>query len=627
MADLLKLYRGTAAPTTDDAVAGGLYVIDEQGVWYGDSTGALQKAASYSEQNFTTALKNKLDGIAEGANNYTYTLPAATSSALGGVKSGGDVTISSTGVITVKDDSHAHVISNVDGLQDALDGKASTAVASATANGLMSSAHFSKVEGIAAGAEVNQNAFSNITVGSTTIAADAKTDTLTLVAGSNVTITPDATNDKITITATDTTYSAGTGISISSGKAISNSGVRSVSSGATNGTISVNTGGTSAEVAVAGLGSAAYTASSAYDAAGAANTALNSAKTYTDGKIDAIMGTGAAETLDTIGEISAAITANQGVLETLNAAIVTSDERTSWNTAATNAAKARFKTVKVAGTSLVADSVEDTLTITAGSNITLTPTASSDSFSISATDTTYDAATTTAAGLMSAADKAKLDGIAENANNYSLPTASSSTLGGVKTTSTVTSTSGLTACPIISGVPYYKDTNDQYTLSSFGITATAAELNILDGVTATTTELNILDGVTATAAELNYVDGVTSNIQTQLNGKQATITGGASTITSTDLTASRALVSNSSGKVAVSAVTATELGYLDGVTSAIQTQLNAKVPTSRTVNGKALSANITLSASDVGADAAGSANTALNSAKTYTDTALTWTDL
>ena len=45
---------------------------------------------------------------------------------------------------------------------------------------------------------------------------------------------------------------------------------------------------------------------------------------------------------------------------------------------------------------------------------------------------------------------------------YTLPTASS-TLGGVKTTSTVTSTSGLTACPIISGVPYYKDTNTTYT--------------------------------------------------------------------------------------------------------------------------------------------------------------------
>lgn len=50
-----------------------------------------------------------------------------------------------------------------------------------------------------------------------------------------------------------------------------------------------------------------------------------------------------------------------------------------------------------------------------------------------------------------------------------------------------------------------------------GVTATTAELNILDGVTATAAELNILDGVTATAAELNFVDGVTSNIQTQID--------------------------------------------------------------------------------------------------------------
>jgi hypothetical protein len=55
-----------------------------------------------------------------------------------------------------------------------------------------------------------------------------------------------------------------------------------------------------------------------------------------------------------------------------------------------------------------------------------------------------------------------------------------------------------------------------------GVTATAAELNILDGVTATAAELNLLDGVTATTAELNYVDGVTSNVQTQLNAKVAT---------------------------------------------------------------------------------------------------------
>lgn len=53
------------------------------------------------------------------------------------------------------------------------------------------------------------------------------------------------------------------------------------------------------------------------------------------------------------------------------------------------------------------------------------------------------------------------------------------------------------------------DSNTTYTLGSFGITATAAELNTLDGITATVTELN-------------YTDGVTSNIQTQLNGKLST---------------------------------------------------------------------------------------------------------
>ena len=117
--------------------------------------------------------------------------------------------------------------------------------------------------------------------------------------------------------------------------------------------------------------------------------------------------------------------------------------------------------------------------------------------------------------------------------------------------------------------------------------------------------------ITATATELNYVDGVTSAVQTQLDAKQASLTfgisntnavkvdsasaaddeyarftanglesrstsevlsdigaqasigGAASTVTSSDLTASRALVSNGSGKIAVSSTTSTELGYLD----------------------------------------------------------------
>lgn len=53
-------------------------------------------------------------------------------------------------------------------------------------------------------------------------------------------------------------------------------------------------------------------------------------------------------------------------------------------------------------------------------------------------------------------------------------------------------------------------TTSLLTLGGTAVTASAAELNILDGVTATTAELNVLDGVTATTAELNILDGVTA---------------------------------------------------------------------------------------------------------------------
>ena len=57
-------------------------------------------------------------------NNTTYGV--ATSSALGLIKSGTDITVDSNGNVSVNDDSHNHVISNVDGLQSALDGKAAS---------------------------------------------------------------------------------------------------------------------------------------------------------------------------------------------------------------------------------------------------------------------------------------------------------------------------------------------------------------------------------------------------------------------------------------------------------------------------------------------------------------------
>ena len=54
---------------------------------------------------------------------------------------------------------------------------------------------------------------------------------------------------------------------------------------------------------------------------------------------------------------------------------------------------------------------------------------------------------------------------------------------------------------------------------SGAVSATQAELNVLDGITSSTSELNVLDGITATTAELNFTDGVTSSIQTQMDTK------------------------------------------------------------------------------------------------------------
>lgn len=254
-----------------------------------------------------------------------------------------------------------------------------------------------------------------------------------------------------------------------------------------------------------------HTHTGVYDASGAAATALSSANAYTDSKINALVGSGASATLDTIGEISAAIEDNQDAIDLLNSAIanktntsdltshtgnttihVTQTDKNNLNVATTHAGSAHapsdaqknqnaFSNIVVGSTTVAADTPTDTFTLIAGSNVTLTPNATNDSVTIAATDTvythpstagnkhipaggssgqilrwssngtaiwgaenntTYSEATTSTSGLMSDTDKVKLNGIAENANNYTLPSAGS-TLGGVKTGGDVTISSGV----------------------------------------------------------------------------------------------------------------------------------------------------------------------------------------
>ena len=207
-------------------------------------------------------------------------------------------------------------------------------------------------------AEANQNAFSNVKVGTSTIAADSATDTLTLTAGDNITLTANTSNDSVTITATDTTYSQATDSTL-------------------------------------GLVKIGYTQSN---------------KNYP-------------VKLNDSGQMFVNV---------------------PWSDNNTWKANSNSSEGYVASGSGQANKVWKT-------DADGAPAWRDDA------NTTYTAGT----------------GLDLTNNQFSLNTAGSA-LGGVKTTSDVTSTSGLTATPIINGVPYYKDTNTHYASSTIvGADATA----------------------------------------------------------------------------------------------------------------------------------------------------------
>jgi hypothetical protein len=95
-----------------------------------------------------------------------------------------------------------------------------------------------------------------------------------------------------------------------------------------------------------------------------------------------------------------------------------------------------------------------------------------------------------------------------------------------------------------------------------GVTASTAELNIMDGVTATTSELNILDGVTATFTELNLLDGVTASTS-ELN-----IVDGSTAATSTTVADADRVVLNDNGTMVQAAVTDLDT-YFSGTTKTL----------------------------------------------------------
>lgn len=98
---------------------------------------------------------------------------------------------------------HTHVISDITNLQSTLDKKATLTALNSHIND--TTKHITADERTKWNkAQANQNAFSNVKIGNKTISADTPTDTLTLAAGSNITLSPDENADSVTITATNT---------------------------------------------------------------------------------------------------------------------------------------------------------------------------------------------------------------------------------------------------------------------------------------------------------------------------------------------------------------------------------------------------------------------------------------
>ena len=270
----------------------------------------------------------------------------------------------------------------------------------------------------------------------------------------------------------------------------------------------------------------------------------------------------------------------------------------------------------------------------------------------------HSSVTTSTAGFMTASDKSKLDGITANADSVSFSRNLTSgtkigtiTINGTGTdlyapTNTdthytsknvvgATNATSNTATALTNGNVYINSIENGAVTSSHKISGSGATTVTTDtsgNIVISSTDNNTTYGAAGSTLGLvqsggdvtisngvitvnddshNHTISNVDNLQSSLDSKQAAITGGASTITSSNLTVSRALVSDGSGKVAVSAVTSTELGYLDGVTSNVQTQLDGKSNTSHTHNyaGSSSVGGSATSAVKLDTSAAGDANT------------------
>ena len=177
-------------------------------------------------------------------------------------------------------------------------------------------------------------------------------------------------------------------------------------------------------------------------------------------------------------------------------------------------------------------------------------------------------------------------------------------VGGVTSVNAKTGAVVLTQDDVGNGTTYVRTHNDFTDAAKQQINTNEDNIAMLDS------------DMEAAQGDITTLKGNVTTLTTALQSKQDNIVGGASTITDNNLAANRALVSDGNGKVAVSNVTSTELGYLDGVTSNVQTQLNKKLESAPVTSVNTKTGAVVLSASDVGAVAISDVTQTLGSSTT-----------
>lgn len=227
-----------------------------------------------------------------------------------------------------------------------------------------------------------------------------------------------------------------------------------------------------------------YTASEVgADTQGAADTALSYAKSYTDTKISDLVN-GAPETLDTLKEIADAMSDNKDVVEALDTAVGLKANAGDLTVHIND----KNNPHSVTKTQIGLGNVENKSSATIRSELIKSDITDALGYTPPTVNTTYDLATQSANGLMSSADKKKLDDIASGANKYIHPTHTAKSSGLYKVTidgeGHVSATAAVTKSDITAlGIPA-QDTNTTYnnaTQSAAGLES-AADKTKLDGI-------------------------------------------------------------------------------------------------------------------------------------------------